>query len=316
MASKKLPIALMVDDGAPFNIMFWHDPRREHVFEIPNSFLADFARLCDAYGVRGKFSVMPMPGCMGRLDEKLSYLPQSHVDKFVDIVRREIAPNFDITPEILTHLNAYCLGEGGYRHMYEDVWVARASLAELTEYYALSLSILKKIRLGANGMTSPWNTGKTNELDMAKAIGAAQWQVNRRKVTWYFLHVIGKGPGRWPTVAWSNAKTGQKVYSIAVNTDDAFWGTQVHSARAAKQRAIQGVDSMLTADGKAGRIRELIDQSAPITLLTHWQSLFSQGTGAALWGLERLLDRIQRLLGDQVEWVRCSELIRDPRVTA
>jgi hypothetical protein len=68
-----------------------------------------------------------------------------------------------------------------------------------------------------------------------------------------------------------------------------------HSRRAARAAAMHGVDALLSRDGRHGRIRELDDQGCPVLLLTHWQSLFSDGTCAGLWGLEQLLMRLQNV---------------------
>lgn len=56
-----ISIALLVDDGAPVDLMFFHDPPYAHDLLMPNDLLRGFADLCDRYGVRGKFSVLPMP---------------------------------------------------------------------------------------------------------------------------------------------------------------------------------------------------------------------------------------------------------------
>ena len=54
----------------------------------------------------------------------------------------------------------------------------------------------------------------------------------------------------------------------------------------------------------------MIEKGCPVVLLTHWQSLFSNGRAAGLWGLERLFARIEKLLGGELEWMRCSDLAR------
>ena len=305
-----ITISLLVDDAAPVNTMFWHDPPSVHPFLMSNALARDFAGLCAAHGVHGKFSVLPMPCALGGIDGQLAHVPQRHLAGFLRIVREQIAPRFDITPEILTHLVAYRLA-GGFQHVYEDEWVAHATVQEITDYIAVGLRILDVVGLPANGVTSPWNTGQHNELDYAKAIGAAQWRVHRRRVTWYFLHMFGHGPARGPWVSWRNPKTGQVVVSIPTTTGDAFWNTQRPASltrRAARAAAAAGVDGLLTADGRAGRIREVIDQGCPVLLLTHWQSLFSDGTCAGLWGLARLLQRLRKVFGRELDWVTCSAL--------
>ena len=290
--------------------MFWHDPPHNHPFAIPNAFTRDFGELCAEHDVWGKFTVLPMPCGLGGIDGKLSHVPARDLAEFLRIVRTLIAPRFDITPEILTHAAAYRL-TGGFHHLCEDEWVARATLKELTDYVALALRILEHVELPATGVTSPWNTGMHNEARYAQAIGAAQWRVHRRRVTWYFLHVLGSGPARPPWVSWRNPKNGQVVVSIPATTDDAFWKTQRPMAltrRAARAAAAAGVDALLSANGKTGRIRELISQRCPVTLLTHWQSLYSDGTCAGLWGLERLLKRLHSLIGEDLTWASCIEL--------
>jgi hypothetical protein len=304
-----LPMALIIDDGAPVNLMYWHEPDRLHAMLIPQAFTRGFADLCAAYGVKGKFSVVPMPGGLGRIDESLARVPQRSLSAFLQTVAQRIAPAFDITPEILTHLRAYNLERGSYRHVFEDEWVARAGLAELTDYIARSLEILRNVGLPANGLTSPWMTGIHNEDVYARAIGEAFWRVHRRKSTWYFLHCLGRQQPRWPWVTQRDRRAGRVVVTVPANTDDAFWDSQYPtSLRQARAAARRGVDSLLTDNGKAGRVRELLDAGLPITILTHWQSLFGNGSMAGLWGLGLLLERIQRRLGEQVQWMRCSEL--------
>lgn len=305
-----IPISLLVDDAAPVNTMFWHDSACEHPLLVPNALVHDFADVCERFGVQGKFSVLPMPCGLGRLDGRLAHVPPAHQRGFGDAVRRRLAPRFDITPEILTHFLAHRL-KGGYAHVHEDEWVARASVAEMTDYFTLAFRILAAVGLPANGMTSPWNTGITNEKHYAEAIGRAQWRVHRRRVTWYFLHVQGRGPVRPPWVSRRDRRTGQVVVSIPATTDDVFWPTQRPHAttrRAARAAAAAGVDALLTTDGRAGRVRELVEHGWPVMLLTHWQSLYSDGTGAGLWGLERLLARLRQVFGDKLAWTTCSRL--------
>ena len=311
-----ISISLLVDDGAPVNPMFFHDPPYPHDLLIPNTLAKDFADLCDQYGVRGKFSVVPMPCCLGAIDENLNHVPPQHLTEFLKIIRDRIALRFDITPEILTHLTAYRLEKGGFHHMYEDEWVARASVDEMTDYISLALEILRDVGLPANGVTSPWKTGERNESDYAQAIGEAQWRVHQRSLTWYFLHCLGDKPPCGPSITHRNPETHQVVVSIPATTNDPFWDTQrpmSNNGPAARTAAISGVDALLSADGTSGRIPEIIAQNCPVTILTHWQSLYAEGTCAGLWGLEQLLGRLREHYGDDLQWVTCSELAQQTK---
>jgi hypothetical protein len=305
-----VPITLLVDDCSPVNPMFFHDPPYPHPLLIPNAFVRDFARLCARHGVRGKFSVLPMPCCLGGIDGRLNHVPPRQLAGFLRIVREQIAPRFDITPELLTHHAAYRL-EGGFHHLFEDEWVARATVEEMADYLAVALEILEHVGLPASGVTSPWSTGIGNEVPYARAIGAAQWRVHRREVTWYFLHVAADGPPPAPSVTWRDPATGQAVVSIPATTTDPFWNTQrpmSGSARAARAAAQAGVDALLPATGDAGRIPEVIRAGRPVALLTHWQSLYSDGTTAGLHGLAALLERLRARYGADLKWMTCSEV--------
>ena len=54
----------------------------------------------------------------------------------------------------------------------------------------------------------------------------------------------------------------------------------------------------------------MIDSGSPIMLVTHWQSLYTQGTGMGLEGLAALAERIQKVFGKRLEWISCYERAR------
>lgn len=306
-----VPISLIVDDGAPVNLAYWLHRDKERVCLIPNSVLRDFADVCARHGAAGKFSVLPMPAGLGRIDQRLNHVPAGHLRGFLTVARERIAPRFDITPELLTHQEAVHLKTGRYLHVFEDAWVSRAGVAEMTEYICRALRILKNVGLPANGVTSPWSAGIDNEKRYAEAIARAQWRVHRRRRAWYFLHILTRTRPRWPWVVWREKASGLVSVTVPAHTNDAFWSTQeATSARAARARAEEGVEALLSRDGRRGRIRQLFDGGYPIVILTHWQSLFTQGRCAGLRGFERMLARIDRTFGEDVQWMRCSELAR------
>jgi hypothetical protein len=311
MSKPRVPASLLIDDGAPINLMVQHHPGDGHRYLIPNALLQRFASVCGKFGVRGKFSIVPMPLGLGRIDGKILGVSAQHLARFRAIARQGIAPNFDITPELLTHLFAINPKNGAAWHLFEDLWVEQASVGSIADLLALALVILKNAQLPANGVTSPWMTGEHNESVYAQAIGQAQWLVHRRKLTWYMLHVQISGPPRQPVVTSYDAQRGQKVVMVPANTDDLWWPTQnARTARQAKEVAADGLDKLLSADGRTGRLREVFDAGGPLTILTHWQSMFANGSGAGLWGLEQLLGRMKKTFGSRIQWMRCSELAR------
>jgi len=301
-----IPFSLIVDDGSPVDPLFYEWPGYETPFLVPAEFTTRVAETFERFGLRGKITMIPMPSCLGRIDQSLKRVPQEHLQTFLKIVRDRIAPRFDITPEFLTHLRAYNLKTGDYQHIYEDVWITHAPLDEIVEYFTLAFQILQNVGLPATGITSPWVSGIDVEKKYAQALADAQWKVFQRKVTWYFLYGSDLGPPRKLSVEYEEPGRGQKVVSVPANAPDIFW-TMERPPGERPQLIQHNIDRLLAADGRTGRIRELIEAGAPVMLLTHWQSLYTQGTGLGLEGLATLAERIQKVFGASVEWISCSE---------
>jgi hypothetical protein len=305
--SGKIPFSLIIDDGSPVDPLFYELPGYETTFLVPAEFTRRVADTFDRFDLRGKLTIIPMPSCLGRIDKSLKRVPQDHLEAFLKMVRERIAPRFDITPEFLTHLRAYNLKTGDYQHIYEDVWITRAPLEEIVEYFVLAFQILQNVGLNATGITSPWVSGIDVEKKYAQALGEAQWKVFKRKLTWYFLYSTSWEPPRQLSIEYEAPDRGQVVVSVPANFADLFWSME-RPTRAERQKFISdNIDRVLSADGRTGRIRQLIESGHPIVLLTHWQSLYTQGTGLGLEGLAALAERIQKVFGHSMEWVSCSE---------
>jgi hypothetical protein len=308
--SGKTPISLIIDDGSPVDPLFYELPGYETPFLVPAEFTQRVADTFARYDLRGKLTIIPMPSCLGRVDKTLKRVPPEHLSSFLKTVREGIAPRFDITPEFLTHLRAYDLKTGDYQHLYEDIWISRAPLEEIVEYFVLAFTILKNVGLPATGITSPWVSGIDVEKKYAQAVAEAQWKVFERKLTWYFLHATGWDKPRQCSVEYENSERGQVVVSVPANANDIFWCMEQPTADERRQFIQRGIDRLASPDGRTGRIRELIETGCPIVLVTHWQSLYTQGTGLGLDGLCALAERIRKAFGNSLEWVTCSELAR------
>jgi len=305
----KIPISMIIDDGSPVDPLFYEIPGYETPFLVPAEFTAKVAETMERHDLRGKLTIIPMPSCLGRIDQSLKRVPQEHLTAFLKIVRERIAPRFDITPEFLTHLRAYDLKKANYQHIFEDAWITGAPIEEVAEYFTLAFQILRNVGLEANGITSPWNSGIDVEKKYAQALADAQWKVFQRKLTWYFLYSVASGPPRKLSIEYQAPERGQTVVSVPANAPDIFWSME-HPAGERRQFIREIIDRLLSADGRTGRIRELIETAHPVILLTHWQSLYTQGTGLGLEGLNELAERIHKVFGNHVEWISCSERAR------
>ena len=305
----KLPISLIIDDGGVVNTFSFHDLAHYHEMLVPPGFALQFGKVCAKYGVRGKFSVVPVPCCLGRLDEpeKINRVPAANVKAFVEYAKEYIAPRFSITPELLTHFLAWNDKNHKGIHYCEDTFVSRCSAEEIADYISIGLQILDNIGLTPKGVSSPWQTGADNEDNYAKGIGMAFKKTFNVDRTFYFLHSRQRDY-KFPTEMCNSPETG-RVINIPNRSPDIFWGSQNPASFDEAVASVRsGLDTLLTADGKSGLFVDLYEAQEPIIMITHWQSLFSDGRMIGLEGFEELQQRIQKHLGDKVEWMNFEEL--------
>jgi hypothetical protein len=97
--SGPVPVSLIIDDGSPVDPLFYEHPGYETPFLIPHEFTRRVADTFEKLNLRGKFTLIPMPSCLGRIDKSLKRVPREHLEEFLKLIRERIAPRFDITPE-------------------------------------------------------------------------------------------------------------------------------------------------------------------------------------------------------------------------
>jgi len=317
-----IPIVCIIDDAAPcINLYWWHVAESRNTDEpkqksgepilklIPLSFLREFVDVVQEYGVKGKFSVVPYPAGLGSIAEGLPGYPRSEVDEWLNIVRRDLTPLFDVTPEMLTHARAVDLSTMTLLPVDERKWAENQTEATLTPYIAHALQILKDVGLDATGVTSPWDFGSAVEPDYQRAILNAQKSVNNRSCTWYFLHTSTKDTQFHSKVVCRVESKDERLISIVSQCDDFLWQT-MDMLKPDDEYIRSIADSYLTQDGESGRFAELFEAGVPIVFHTHWQSLFSNGHKTGLLILAEVAKRVKEVWGDEVRWTTCHELAK------
>lgn len=311
---EKLPISLIIDDPAPRVFVYYEHATsrftgdgRPLKDEVPNSFLNDFCAVMERWGLRGKFSVVPMPGGRGDIVNGVPGLPKHEIDEWIDTVRTRVMKYFSICPEILTHAQAVDLENGALLEMNERDWAQDKDRTTLTPYIAKALELLQRAGIPATGVTSPWDFGIEVEDEYVAAISEAFHRVQGAEDCWYFLRGLHNVPNAKPWVALSEG--GRNVVSVPATTDDHFW--QMMNTTDTSDAYVSAVaDELITADGSAGEIIDVINSGGWPILITHWQSLFSNGLGTGLRALDEVARRIDRNLGDRVQWYSSEGIMR------
>ena len=299
----KVTLSLNIDDGAPVNLYYFHDMQNPHELIIPPCMTKKFGEVCEKYDVKGKFSIVPMAGGLGRLDTRFNLVNQRTLNEYIRQSQKYIKPRFSITPELLTHYLVWDLKGNQAGHFSEYTYMRDKSAEEIAEYISLALTILDNVGLTPSGVTSPWATGYENEQNYAAGIGMAFKRVLKKDRSFYFLHHKDA-----PEVMCDTPESGRVLHIPANSSDKFWWGNKGLSPAKTRKLIKQGIDEILSEDGKTGELRDFVERGLHYTILTHWSSLYSEGHEYGLEGLKCLLERIRKVFGDQVEWKRFEDI--------
>jgi hypothetical protein len=114
----RVPVSFIIDDSTCLVNMGYYclpqfeeawgngrykKPWREWPREIPDSFVREFGEFCREQGVKGKYSIVPYPACVGWLDRVLPGWSRTELRASLDLVREFMTPDWDIHPEMITH---------------------------------------------------------------------------------------------------------------------------------------------------------------------------------------------------------------------
>jgi hypothetical protein len=309
-----VPVAFLVDDPTPVLHLYRHhivDISRKTTLAaggvpltetIPNAFLGRFCDVVEARGIKGKFSIVPEPQGRGDVVRGIEGFDQALTREWMSMATGRLAPFMDFCPEMLTHSWAVDLAQGKFLPETEHDWSQHQTRATLAPYIVRALSILKEAGVDATGVTSPWMFGADVEREYVAAIAEAQRTVHGRTLSWYFLH-IKDDPVTKPWVAYRDE--GSTCVSVATCSDDLLWDTIWKHAGADRALIASLADGFLTANGRAGLIRRVLDAGGWPVFLAHWQTLWSNGHETGLAVLDEVGKRIHGTLGGAVEWTTC-----------
>lgn len=261
---------------------------------IPNSFLDAFCDVCDLWGIAGKFTIVPAPAGMGDVVRGIQGFSPEETSAWIATTKRRLGKRFDFTPEGITHNLAVDLATGDMLTVGENEWSQTQTRATLTPYLTRELELLKAAGVDANGFTSPWVFGIQCETEYILAMAEAQRKVYGRESSWYFLHMLWNEPSARPWVAHQDERG--RLISIPATVPDLWWETidnQNADPADIGRRLYEKTCGVVAAGGAA-------------IVLTHWQSLFSNGLPT---GLAALDDFGRRIADDgRFEWVKCSDM--------
>ena len=284
----------------------WHDWPRE----IPDSFVREFGQWCADHGVKGKYSIVPYPACVGWLDRELPGWSRQQLKASLDLVRDLMVPNWDIHPEMITHTRVIDLKTGrpideiSKATMENSYPQEKKSVDELAAYLAYALRILKNCGLPCEGITTPGGFGNAVKEELPIAVHQVVRDVFGSELPHYFKYVETEGSTQPKLENLSRVGTDnvQVTANVLAGTGDWFGGWQ--GVRAVEQ------DRYLSADGQSGRMADLIRAREPAVMLCHWPGMYNNGTKAGFHAFQSIVKTIASVYGDQCVWMKLSEIGR------
>ena len=322
----RVPLSFIIDDSTclvnmghfcmPQFAEAWPDreiykkPWKTWPREIPDRFVREFGEWCAEHGVKGKYSMVPNPACVGWLDRGLPGWSSQELKQSLQLVRDLMVPNWDIHPEMITHTRVIDIKtgrpvEGANESTMENSFPQNdISVDELANYLAYALKILKNCDLPCEGVTTPGGFGNRVKDKLPLAVHQAVREVFGAELPHYFKYVASGDESTDPKLEFVSQKKdiSQLTMNIPAGTDDWFGGWD----------GDEKSQPQLYANERAsrGRMVELIERRRPAVMLCHWPGLYSHGTKQGFLDFKKVVTTLHERFSKHTLWMKLSEIGR------
>jgi hypothetical protein len=297
--------------AAAYGYQRYHHDWRKMPHEIPDRFVRKFGEWCAEHGVKGKYSVVPFPACVGRLDIEIPGWTRKELLQSIDLVRTLMVPNWDIHPEMVSHTRVIDTKTGhpypeiGPAYMENWKWTEGKSADEIASYMVYALKILKNIELPCEGITTPGGFGNQVLPELSQATFEACRDVYGAEIPHYFRHLYSSGDRSVaPRVEYAANLDGDNpdcVVSIIGCTGDWTGGWD-----AIKEPT---PDRFITEDLATGRMVEVIERGEPAIIVCHWTGIHYHGEELGFQAFQEIVRRLHARF-NHLLWMKNSEIAR------
>jgi hypothetical protein len=289
----------------------YHKNWRGWPAEIPDSFVRKFGEWSAEHGVKGKYSIVPYPACVGRLDRVLPGWSRRELDASLELVRSLMAPNWDLHPEMVTHTRVIDLKTGqpypecSLKFMENWDWTTGRSVDEIASYLAYALQILKNVGLPCEGITTPGGFGNQARPQLAQATLQSVREVFGAEIPHYFRDLHDRGTQSVaPRVEYAsglNSADPRCVVSMLGCTGDWTGGWDCATP--------EGANRFVTEDLRQGRMIEVIERGEPAIMVCHWTGIYWNGQELGFKILQEVVRRLNARF-DNLVWMKLGEVAR------
>jgi len=279
--------------------------------EIPDSFVREFGQWCAQQGVKGKYSIVPFPACVGWIDRELPGWSQKQLQASLKLVRELMVPNWDIHPEMITHTRVIDIKTGRPMQQINPATMensyprTKKSVDEMAAYLAYALRILKNCGLPCQGVTTPGGFGNLVKDELPLAVHEAVRDVYGSELPHYFKYVVDGDESAQPRLEHvRNVDSSDPKVTVNVPACTGDWFGGWDGDRQSEP------DRYANAAGTSGRMVELIKRGEPAVMLCHWPGMYTQGTKKGFTAFKRVVETLNRRFNDQTIWMKLSEIGR------
>lgn len=322
----RVPLSFIIDDSTCLvNLNKFTSPQFGHVLpeshgdipwrqwpdEIPDDFVRKFVDWCGERGVKGKYSIVPYPACVGRLDREIPGWGRKQLADSLRMHRERVTPGWDIHPEMVTHSwvintkTGHPYAAWDRDHMENWGWSVGRSADSLAEYMAYALQILRNVEMPCEGLTTPGGFGNRARSALAKATLAACREVYGTEIPHYFRYLFSEG---------TESVAPRVEYAAGLDTDDPRCVVSVVGCTGdwtggwnCSSRGY--VDRFMTADLAAGRLVDVIERGEPACWVCHWTGIYWNGEEYGFRVFQEAVRRVHAKY-DAVAWMKLSEISR------
>ncbi len=322
----RVPLSFIIDDSTCLvNLAHFCIPQFAEVFpdrylqdwrklprEIPDSFVREFGEWCHEHKVKGKYSIVPYPACVGWVDREMPGWTKKELQNSLQLVRDLMLPDWDIHPEMITHTWAINTTTGrpfeerNEQTMENWGFSVGKSVDEIANYMSYALKILKNAGLPCEGVTTPGGFGNKVLPNLSQATLQSCRDVFGAEIPHYFRHLYDKGERSVaPRVEYATGISGDNAkcaVSIIGCTGDWFGGWDGLTPG--------NVNQFISADGTGGRLPEVIDRGEPAILVCHWPGIYYNGERIGFNIFKEIVKRLDAKYGSGLIWMKLSEIAR------
>jgi hypothetical protein len=332
----RTPVALIIDDSTclvnlnhfavPQFAEAWQTQRqlgqaynhnwRDWPAEIPDAFIRKFGEWSRDHGIKGKFSVVPYPACVGRLDRVLPGWTQAQLRDSIKLVQELMVPNWDIHPEMITHTWAidtktgHPYPERDLKHMENWDFSVGKSADELGDYMSYALTILKNVGFTCEGITTPGGFGSKAMASLAMGTLQAVRNVfgsTVGEVPHFFRNLYDKG----------DESVAPKVfYASGLGTNDPRCSVSIIGCTGDwtggwDNSPPVGPDAFITPDLQKGRMVDVIARgNEPAIMVAHWTGIYWNGQEKGFTIFREVVRRLNERYGQSLVWMKLAEIAR------